>query len=119
MKYTEDHEWLRPEEGVVVVGITEHAANQLGDIVFVDLPEVGATLTKDDEAVVIESVKAASEIMAPLDGEVTEVNTALIDTPALANEDPLGEGWFFKLKPADPSQMEEYMDAAAYQAHIA
>lgn len=119
MKYTEEHEWLRAEGDVVVVGITEHAATQLGDIVFVELPEVGTTVAKDDEIVVIESVKAASDITAPLDGEIVEVNDALADNPALANEDAIGEGWFFKIKPSDPSQMDEYMDETAYNALIA
>ncbi|HEV8033323.1 glycine cleavage system protein GcvH [Yoonia sp.] len=119
MKYTEEHEWLRPEDDLIVVGITEHATTQLGDIVFVELPEVGATVTKDDEIVVIESVKAASDILAPLDGEIVEVNTALADNPALANEDAIGDGWFFKIKPSDPSQMDDYMDEAAYNAMIA
>lgn len=119
MKYTEEHEWLRAEGEVVVVGITEHAATQLGDIVFVELPEVGTTVAKDDEIVVIESVKAASDITAPLDGEIVEVNDALADNPALANEDAIGEGWFFKIKPSDTSQMDEYMDETAYNALIA
>jgi len=119
MKFTEEHEWLRREDDVVVVGITEHATTQLGDIVFVELPEVGTTVTKDEEVVVIESVKAASDIMSPIDGEIVEVNTALADTPALANDDAIGAGWFFKIKPSDPSQMEEYMDEAAYNAFIA
>jgi glycine cleavage system H protein len=118
MKFTEEHEWLRTEGDVVVVGITEHATTQLGDIVFVELPEVGATVTKDEEIVVIESVKAASDIMAPIDGEITEVNTALADNPALANEDAIGDGWFFKIKPSDPSQMDGLMDEAAYNALI-
>lgn len=119
MKFTEEHEWLRPEDDLIVVGITEHATTQLGDIVFVELPEVGTTVAKDDEAVVIESVKAASDILAPLDGEIVEVNEALADNPALANEDATGAGWFFKIQPSDPSQMDEYMDEAAYNALIA
>ena len=119
MKFTEEHEWLRVEEDGVVVGITEHATTQLGDIVFVELPEVGMTVTKDEEIVVIESVKAASDIMAPIDGEIVEVNDALTDNPAMANEDALGNGWFFKIKPSDPSQMDEYMDEAAYNKLIA
>lgn len=119
MKFTEEHEWLRAEDDVVVVGITEHATSQLGDIVFVELPDVGASVAKDDEIVVIESVKAASDIMAPIDGEIVEVNTALADNPALANEDALGAGWFFKIKPSNPSQMDDYMDEAAYKALIA
>lgn len=119
MKFTEEHEWLRPEDDLVVVGITEHATTQLGDIVFVELPEVGTTVTKDDEVVVIESVKAASDILAPIDGEIIEVNEALADNPALANDDATGDGWFFKIKPSDPSQMDGYMDEAAYNAMIA
>lgn len=118
MKYTEEHEWLRVEGDVVVVGITEHATSQLGDIVFVELPEVGTIVTKDDEIVVIESVKAASDILAPLDGEIIEVNTALADKPALANEDATGDGWFFKIRMSDPSQLDDCLDEAAYHALI-
>ena len=118
MKYTEEHEWLRLEDDIVVVGITEHATTQLGDIVFVELPEVGVTVVKDDEIVVIESVKAASDIMAPIDGEIVEVNEALTDNPSLVNEDAIGAGWFFKIKPSDPSQLDGYMDEAAYNAFI-
>jgi glycine cleavage system H protein len=119
MKFTEEHEWLREEDGLIVVGITEHATTQLGDIVFVELPEVGVTVTKDEEVVVIESVKAASDIISPIDGEIIEVNDALADNPALANEDAIGAGWFFKIKPSDPSQMDGLMDEAAYTALIA
>jgi len=118
MKFTEEHEWLRPEDDLVVVGITEHAATQLGDLVFVELPDTGITVAKDDEIVVIESVKAASDILAPIDGEIVEVNEALVDNPALVNEDPLGEAWFFKMKPSDPSQMDDMMDADAYAKYI-
>ena len=118
MKYTEEHEWLRTEGDVVVVGITEHATTQLGDIVFVELPSVGDSLSKGDDAVVIESVKAASDILSPLDGEIVAVNEALGENPALANEDPLGEGWFFKIKASDLSQADEYMDEAGYNAMI-
>ncbi|MBQ65899.1 glycine cleavage system protein GcvH [Rhodobacteraceae bacterium] len=118
MKFTEEHEWLRVENDLVVVGITEHASTQLGDIVFVELPEEGDTVSKDDEVVVIESVKAASDILAPLDGEITEINPALEDEPAKVNEDPLGAGWFFKIRPSDLSQMDDYMDEAAYNKLI-
>ncbi|MEP3346638.1 MAG: glycine cleavage system protein GcvH [Litoreibacter sp.] len=118
MKYTEEHEWLRVEGDVVVVGITEHATTQLGDIVFVELPEAGGTVSKDDEVVVIESVKAASDILAPIDGEIVEVNEALADTPSMVNDDAIGDGWFFKIKPSDASQMDDYMDEAAYKAMI-
>ncbi len=119
MKYTEEHEWLRPEDdGTITVGITPHAAEQLGDIVFVELPEEGTEVTKDDEIVVIESVKAASDILAPLDGEIVEINQAIVDDPAKVNEDPEGDGWFFRIKPADLAPMDEYMDEAAYKAFI-
>jgi glycine cleavage system H protein len=114
MKFTEEHEWLRIEDDLVVVGITEHASTQLGDIVFVELPEEGTTVTKDDEIVVIESVKAASDILAPIDGEIVEINQALMDEPSKVNDDPIGDGWFFKIKPSDPSQMDEYMEEDAY-----
>ena len=105
MKFTEEHEWLRVEGDVVVVGITAHAAEQLGDVVFVELPEAETEVSKDDEVCVIESVKAASDILAPLDGEIVEVNEALVDEPGKVNEDPIGDAWFFKIKPSDLSQM--------------
>lgn len=119
MRYTEEHEWLRVEGDVVVVGITAHAAEQLGDIVFIELPEAGTEVTADEEVVVIESVKAASDILAPLDGEIVEVNEALPDSPGNVNEDPTGDGWFFKMKIADLSALDDLMDEAAYAAHIA
>ncbi|AEI95497.1 MULTISPECIES: glycine cleavage system protein GcvH [Roseobacter] len=119
MKFTEEHEWLRPEGDEIIVGITTHAAEQLGDVVFLELPEEGTTVSKDEEVVVIESVKAASDILAPIDGEITEVNTALADNPGAVNEDPQGEAWFFKMKASDPSQMDDFMDEAGYQAFIA
>ncbi|MDX2483786.1 glycine cleavage system protein GcvH [Antarcticimicrobium sediminis] len=118
MKYTEEHEWLLTEGELVTVGITEHAAEQLGDVVFVELPEPGTEVSKDDEIVVIESVKAASDILAPLDGEIVEVNEALVKTPGLVNEDPLGDAWFFKMKVSDLSPMDDYMDEAAYKKFI-
>ena len=118
MKYTEEHEWLRVEGDVVVVGITEHAATQLGDVVFVELPEEDTEVAKDDGIVVIESVKAASDILAPLDGEIVEVNSALVDNPALVNEDPLGDGWFFKMQVEDLSAMDDLMDEAAYKEFV-
>ena len=118
MKFTEEHEWLQEDNGIVTVGITDHAAEQLGDIVFVELPEVGTEVTKDDEIVVIESVKAASDILAPIDGEIVEVNEAIVDEPGKVNEDPMGDGWFFKLKPSDSSQMDDYMDEAGYKDFI-
>ncbi len=118
MKFTEEHEWLRVEGDEVTVGITIHAAEQMGDVVFVELPDVGTTISKDDEVVVIESVKAASDILAPIDGEITEVNSTLSDGPSMVNDDPQGEAWFFKMKPSDPSQMDDFMDEAGYQKFI-
>ena len=118
MKFTEEHEWLRTEGDIVVVGITEHASTQLGDVVFVELPEEGLMVSKDDEIVVIESVKAASDILAPLDGEIIEINEALSDEPSKVNEDPTGDAWFFKMKPSDPSQIEDYMTEDEYNKLI-
>jgi len=118
MKYTEEHEWLDEADGIVTVGITAHAAEQLGDIVFVELPEVGADVAKDDEIVVIESVKAASDILAPIDGEIVEVNEAIVEDPSMVNSDPEGDAWFFKIKASDPDQMADYMDEAAYKTFI-
>ncbi|WP_114286554.1 glycine cleavage system protein GcvH [Candidatus Halocynthiibacter alkanivorans] len=119
MKFTEEHEWLRVEDDLVVVGITEHAATQLGDIVFVELPDTDITVSKDDEVVVIESVKAASDILAPVDGEIVEVNEALTDNPGKVNEDAQGEGWFFKLKVEDLSVLDDMMSEAEYNTFIA
>ncbi len=118
MKYTEEHEWLLEDGDIVTVGITAHAAEQLGDVVFVELPETGTEVAKDEEIVVIESVKAASDILAPIDGEIVEVNDAIADNPAMVNDDPEGEAWFFKIKPSDASQMDEFMDEAGYKAFI-
>lgn len=115
-KYTEDHEWIRVEGDTAIVGITEHAQDALGDVVFVDLPEVGQSYAPKDVAGVVESVKAAADIYMPVGGEVTEVNEALRAEPSLANSDPLGAGWFFKLKLADPAQLDALMDEAAYNA---
>ena len=116
IKFTEDHEWIKIDGDVGTVGITNHAQEQLGDIVFVDLPNVGKALAKGAEAAVVESVKAASEIYSPIDGEVLEVNETLGEDPAKVNADAEGEGWFFKIKIADASQLEGLMDAAAYKA---
>ena len=110
MKYTKEHEWLRVEGDLVVVGITEHAATALGDVVFVELPEVETQVAEGDEVSVIESVKAASDILAPVDGEIVAVNEQLVDNPALVNEDPLGAGWFFKMKLDDLSVLDDFMD---------
>lgn len=114
MKYTKEHEWLRVEGDVVVVGITEHAATALGDVVFVELPEVETVIAEGDEVVVIESVKAASDILAPVDGEIVAVNSKLVDNPGLVNEDPLGAAWFFKVKVDDLSVLDEFMDEDEY-----
>ena len=119
MKYTEDHEWLRVEGNLVVVGITEHAAEQLGDVVFVELPETETQVAKGDEVSVIESVKAASDILAPVDGEIVEVNEALTDNPGLVNEDPLGDAWFFKMKIDDLAVLDDFMDEDEYKDFIA
>jgi glycine cleavage system H protein len=116
-RYTEDHEWIRLDGDTATVGITNHAQEQLGDIVFVELPEVGKALGKGDEAGVVESVKAASEVYAPVSGEVVEVNEALGDEPATVNSDPTGQGWFFKIKLSDRSEFDGLMDEAAYRAH--
>jgi len=117
-RYTEDHEWVMVSGDEAVVGISDHAQEQLGDIVFVELPAIGKALEKGKEAAVVESVKAASEIYAPADGEVLAVNEALTDEPAKVNSDPEGDGWFFKMKLSDPSQLAQLMDAAAYKAFV-
>jgi len=119
LKYTEEHEWLKLDGDTVVVGITAHAAEQLGDLVFVEMPAEGITVAKGDEVVTIESVKAASDITAPLDGVITELNTAIVENPALVNEDPLEDGWFFKMTLNDPSELDGLMDEEAYNKLIA
>ncbi len=118
VKYTKDHEWIRVEGDIATVGITEYAQHALGDIVFVELPELGREVTQGGEAAVVESVKAASEVYAPVDGEVIEVNAALGEEPALVNAEPQGKGWFFKLRLADPAQLEGLLDEAGYQSHL-
>ncbi len=117
-RYTRDHEWIRLDGEVATVGISEHAQNALGDIVYVELPEIGRTLDKGAEAAVVESVKAASEIFAPAAGEVIEVNATLADQPGSVNEDPEGAGWFMKLKLADKTSLDGLMDGAAYKAYL-
>ena len=118
LRFTEDHEWIRVEGKVATVGITDYAQEQMGDVVFVELPDAGKALEKGKEAAVVESVKAASEIYAPLDGEVTEANEALTDDPSKVNGDPQGEGWFFKMTIADSGQLDGLMDQAAYKAFV-
>ena len=115
LKFTKDHEWLRIEGDIATVGITPYAQEQLGDVVFVELPEVGRKAEQGKEIAVVESVKAASEIFAPVTGEVVESNKALPGQPATVNSDPLGEGWFFKLRLADKGQVDKLMDEAAYK----
>lgn len=119
LKFTAEHEWLKIEGDVATVGITTHAAEQLGDLVFVELPEVGATFDKGADAATVESVKAASEVYCPLDGEITEINQAIVDDPSLVNSDPRGAGWFFKLKLKTPSDADALLDEAAYNELIA
>jgi glycine cleavage system H protein len=118
MRYTKEHEWLRVEGDVVVVGITKHAATALGDVVFVELPEVETMVAEGDEISVIESVKAASDILAPLDGEIVAVNEKLVDNPSLVNEDPTGAAWFFKIKIDDLSVLDQFMDEDEYADFI-
>jgi len=115
--FSKDHEWVRIDGDTVTIGITDHAQEQLGDVVFVELPEVGAAIGKGDQAGVVESVKAASEIYAPIAGEVVEINQALVDDPALVNRGAEGEGWFFRLK-APAADTEGLMDKAAYDAYL-
>jgi glycine cleavage system H protein len=114
--YTEEHEWVRVEGEVATVGVTDFAQGQLGDVVFVEIPDAGRQVTKGGEAAVVESVKAASDVYAPVSGEVVEGNDALVEDPSLVNTDPEGEGWFFKLRLSDASELEALMDAAAYKS---
>lgn len=117
-RYTRDHEWIRLDGDIAVVGITDYAQEQLGDIVYVELPEAGRKLEKGGEFCVVESVKAASEVFAPVSGEVTEVNAALGDQPGAVNDSPEEGGWLIKMKPSDRSEIEGLMDAAAYKAFL-
>lgn len=116
LRYTKSHEWIRRmEDGHFEVGITDHAQDQLGDMVFVELPEVGSTVGAGDECAVVESVKAASDVYAPLNGEIVETNTDLNETPELINQSPYGDGWLFRLRPDDDDDWNELMDADAYE----
>ena len=119
LRFTKDHEWTRVEGGEAVVGITDYAQSQLGDVVFVEVPAAGKELTAGDEAAVVESVKAASEVYAPVSGTVVEGNSALPDAPETVNSDPLGKGWFFKLKLSNPGELDGLMDQAAYDKFVA
>ena len=114
LKYSKDHEWVRMEGDIATVGISDYAQEQLGDVVYVELPEAGRTVAQNEEAAVVESVKAASKVYAPVSGEVVEVNQALEDDPALVNGDPTGEGWFLKLRLSAPGELDGLMDEAAY-----
>lgn len=118
LKFTEDHEWLKLDGEVVTVGITVHASEQLGDLVFVELPRVGTKLSRGGAAAVVESVKAASDVFAPLAGEIVEVNQAIVEDPSIVNSDPLGAGWFFKLKLSDTKAMESLLDETAYKTLV-
>jgi glycine cleavage system H protein len=118
-RFTEDHEWVRLDGDLAVIGITDYAQSQLGDVVYVELPEIGHRVEQGKEAAVVESVKAASEVYAPISGEVAEVNEALAADPAKVNADPNGEGWFFKLRLDDPREFDQLMDEAAYQRFVA
>jgi glycine cleavage system H protein len=116
--FTKEHEWIRVEGDTATVGITDHAQGQLGDIVFAEAPEAGKTLNKGGEAAVVESVKAASDVYAPVSGEVLEANPAIADDPSIINSDPEGEGWFFKLRLSDASELDGLMDEAAYREWV-
>lgn len=120
LKYAASHEWVRvDDDGVATIGISDHAQDALGDIVFVELPEPGATINAKDEVAVVESVKAASDVYSPLSGEVTEVNEALLDAPETVNSSPYENGWFYKLQLNDEAELDELMDAEAYAEHCA
>jgi len=119
VKFSKDHEWISIDGDIATVGVTDYAQKALGDVVFVELPENGVTLSQGDEAAVVESVKAASEVYAPVSGEVTAVNDALVDAPDMVNSDPEGEGWFFKIRLSDTGQLDALMDEAGYKSFIA
>lgn len=115
VRYTKDHEWVRMDGDIAVIGVTAHAAEQLGDVVFVELPEVGKSFSAGAEMAVVESVKAASDVYAPVSGEIVEVNQAIVDDPAKVNADPMGEAWFVKMKPSNKAEFDALMDEAAYK----
>jgi len=117
-RFTKDHEWVRLDGGVATVGVTDHAQEALGDVVFVELPKPGREVTEGEACAVVESVKAASDVYAPLAGQVTEVNEAVVDEPALVNRAAAGDGWFFRMEPSDPAAFAALMDEAAYQALV-
>ena len=115
VKYTKDHEWVKAEGDHYVVGISAHAAEQLGDVVFVELPAVGKTFTKGEEMAVVESVKAASDVYAPISGDIVEINMSIVDDPSKVNEDPAGAAWFVKIRASNPGELSALMDDAAYK----
>ena len=119
IRYTYDHEWVSVNGNIATIGITDYAQAKLGDVVFVELPTVGSKLCQGDEASVVESVKAASEVYMPVSGEVVEINGVIEDEPTTVNSDPAGEGWFFKIKLSDPSEFDDMMDDDAYKSYIA
>lgn len=119
LKYVASHEWLKLEDdGIITVGITDHAQDLLGDVVFVELPEVGREVSADEEIAVVESVKAASDVYAPIAGEIVEINDELVDSPELANEDPYGKAWFFKVKPANVADYDDLLSAEEYEGSL-
>lgn len=119
LKYVASHEWLKLEDdGIITVGITDHAQDLLGDVVFVELPEVGREVSADEEIAVVESVKAASDVYAPIAGEIIEINDELVDSPELANEDPYGKAWFFKIKPTNVTDYDDLLSAEEYQSAL-
>jgi glycine cleavage system H protein len=118
-RFTRDHEWVRQEGDVAVIGITDYAQSQLGDVVYVELPDLGREIARGKEAAVVESAKAASEVYAPVSGEVVAVNDAIVGDPARVNADAMGEGWFIKIRLADPKELDALMDEAAYEAFVA
>jgi glycine cleavage system H protein len=118
LHYTEDHEWIRDDGGVFIVGITSFAAEQLGDVTYVELPELGLEVNVGDETAVVESVKAASDVYSPASGQIADVNDALENNPELVNKDPYGDGWFFKLKDIDASELNALMDATSYAKFV-
>ncbi len=118
LKYTSEHEWVRLDGETVVVGITDHAQDSLGDVVYVELPEEGAAVTKDEPFGVVESVKAVSDLYAPVTGTVTEVNDALVDSPEVINEDPYGEAWMIRIEPASPEELDELLSPEDYEKHV-
>jgi glycine cleavage system H protein len=118
IRYTKDHEWVRHEGDAATIGITDHAQNALGDVVFVELPEVGREVTTGEAIAVVESVKAASDVYAPIAGRIVEVNSALAEDPGLINREPTGEGWFFKIEPKNPAEIAALLDDSAYAAFV-